>query len=154
MPNPAPVATPFTSKLDRSLGLTPGSMRGDGTMVEEPASKFPFRTYRIEIQGTGRVLVTGFSSPAPSFRADPRKEAAEFSNEATAIRVARKLESDMAERTRAMGLPDPATLVVVQAVWDDKGIEAWDAVQRLDRTSVEVGRFEANYLPFSIRAKS
>lgn len=112
---------------------------------------YPFRTWRIEVQGTGRVLLTGFSSPSPSFRTDPRKDAAEFSNEATAHRIARKLENAMNERCRAMNLPDAATLCVTEAIWDDRGIEAWDAVQRLDRTSVEVGRFEAAYLPFNMR---
>lgn len=113
-----------------------------------------FRTWRVEVENTGRILMTGFSSPSTRFSATPGKEAAEFTSELTARRVMGALYVAMVERCAALRMDPPARLIVTESKWDDTGIDAWDALMRADRTSVEVGRFEASVLPFSLRTSA
>lgn len=119
--------------------------------VESPIQRkpvaAPLSTYRLVLPETGRFLVSGFCAPSPSMGVTGNKSdeerAAEFSCEATAHRVSLRLWERMKARTDLLALPAPPRMLAVECCWDSGSFEAWDAMTRMDRTSIEVGRLEA-----------
>lgn len=118
----------------------------------------PFTTFRIavgnaESETTGRYLYRSFSAPAPRFGTDDA-ECAEFPCFETALRISLKLEEAMNRRLRAMRLPPACNLVITESKWQGQSFDWWNALQRMDRTSIETGRYEATLLPAFMRGKS
>lgn len=116
-------------------------------------------TFRLVLEETGRFLLTGFIGAQPTMgipgNRHDEERAAEFPSPDAAWRVSRILHERMKARTDEMGQAPPPRLTCTERPWDTttpKGsFAAWDAIQRMDRTSVEIGRLDATSIPAWMR---
>lgn len=86
-------------------------------------------TYRCRIAETRRCLALDFVARF-NFGAVP-EDVAEFTDRATALRVAAAAQRDLEAPSIALRLPSPATVEVVKVEWTNAD-EAWSADARAD----------------------
>jgi hypothetical protein len=120
----------------------------DRLSVLTPVSTESFRTVRVKVHGTDRVLQLGTMATAhvPGSRpfTTDTKNAAEFPSYALAVICM----NELSRRLNAAG-GATWTLDVVEAVHEST--ESWSALHRFDRTALEAAYFLAESLPVWIR---
>lgn len=121
----------------------------EGAPLPAEPSGLVLHTHRIRIGKIDRFLCLGFSEldPEPCGRDDSMHPIAEFASQSMAARVALALETRRRRKADAMGQPFFGELVVVEKAWGENPIDAMSAANRMDRTSIEYGRFFAPALP-------
>lgn len=115
---------------------------------EFPVSAEAFRTVRIKVYGTDRVLQLGTMIGAPEFKLDGRN-ACEFPSYPVATVVLNELTRRLNAGSRAMNLPPTWTLIAAEEVHETT--ESWRAMHRFDRTALETAYLLAASLPSWVR---